>query len=284
MQFWRDRRFLGSLAVGLCLIAAMFFTANPERAPTPVERLWREMIAPSEGILANLSQRLEGALGNVLRFHTILQENERLRQEVDRLRGMEVQMERLTRENEHLRAMLQLEREVEFETIQASVVARSPSDWTHQVTLDKGETDGVRVGDVVVVSAGLVGRVIRTSVNTSLAMLITSPESGLGIETVSAGDAGVASGQLAQRGKLLVTFFDPGVEVHKGEILITSGFGDVFPHGIPVGEVVQVSTDELGLLREVWVEPSSKLNRLREVIILSVDEHGSVDWPAPIGR
>ncbi len=279
MQFWRDRRFLGSLVVSICLIVLMVVTSSPERVPTPLERLWHELLAPAQSILTDISHEVEDVLGGVLRYRTVMEENELLREKVVRLQAVETHIERLSRENQRLRSMLQLQREAEIKSLNASVLARSPSEWTHEFSVDKGEADGVSTGDVVVVPEGLVGRVIRTTPRTSTVMLITSPESGLGVELAATGDAGVAEGQIEQRGKLRVRFFDPAAEVSKGTLLITSGLSQFFPHGIAVGEVVQRSTGELGLLAEVWVEPRAALNRLREVTILSVSEPGSLEWP-----
>ncbi|MFO8059171.1 MAG: rod shape-determining protein MreC [Bacillota bacterium] len=279
MRFWRDRRFVGSLLISLCLITLMAATRAPDRAPGRLEHLWLELLAPVEGILTEVSRRTGGWMGDLIRFRIIVRENQQMRSQLAELDALESRLALLERENRRLRNLLALSEAVQVEVGVARVLARHPSNWTRQLTLDRGSGHGVRTGDVVVTPSGLVGRVVSTTANTARVMLITSPESGLGVESVSSGDAGVAVGQVAQGDLLRVSFFDPAAEVFEGDMLVTSGLGEAIPGGIPLGEVVRVTTEEMGLLREVWVRPAADLNHLHEVMVVRLPGRQGLDWP-----
>ncbi len=282
MRFWRDRRFVGSLLISLCLVVVMVLTRAPDRPPGTLEHLWNELLSPMEAILTEVSRRTGGWMGDLIRFRIIVHENEVLREQVAELDALEIQRALLEQENRRLRELLLLAEILQVEVGIARVLARHPSNWTRQLTLDRGQGDGVRIGDVIVTPSGLVGRVVFVTTNTARVMLITSPESGLGVESLASGDAGAAVGQIAQGGLLRVSFFDPAVEVYEGDIIVTSGLGEAIPAGIPVGEVVRVTMEEMGLLREVWVRPAADLNHLHEVMIIRLPEGQTLRWPGTV--
>ncbi len=279
MRFWRDRRFVGSLLISLFLISLMVLTRAPDRPPGRLEHLWTELLAPLEGILTEVSRRTGGWMGDLIRFRIIVRENQELRSQLAELEALETRMVLLQRENRRLRDLLSLSEVLQVEVGIARVLARHPSNWTRQLTLDRGSGNDVRTGDVVVTSTGLVGRVTATTINTARVMLITSPESGLGVESLVSGDAGVAAGQIAREGLLRVSFFDPAAEVHEGDIIVTSGLGEAIPGGIPVGEVVRVTIEEMGLLQEVWIRPTAELNHLHEVMVIRLPGRHGLRWP-----
>ena len=278
IQPWRDRRVLGSLLVALVLVVVMVATEAADRSPGRLERIWREVLAPIEGIVAHFTHQTEGWVSDVVRFPSIVREHAALRERVTELTRAETRLALLERENRRLREALDLQRAIDPETRTATVSRRLPSNWTRQVTIDLGDNDGVQRDDVVVVPAGLVGRVIITTPNTSQVMLITSPESGLGVEVVGTGDVGVAVGDIGREDLLRVTFFDPSAEVFVGDIMVTSGLGEIYPPGIPVCEVVEVSVEGTGLLREVWARPVADLNRLFEVLVIEKIADEPIGW------
>ncbi len=275
---WRDRRFWGSLLISLCLILLMVVTRAPTRLPSPMEWVWLEVLAPVQSLVMEVSERTGGWAGDLLRFRVIVQENVELRGELQQFETLEVYMGVLERENRRLRDLLHLQHRLDVEATTARIIRRVPSNWTRQVTIDRGARHGVGIDDVVVVGTGLVGRVTRVTSNTAQVMLISSPESGLGVEVVTTGDAGVAVGDIAREGMLRATLFDPDATVSEGDIIVTSGLGEAFPAGIPVGTVAELTLGEAGLLREVWIQPVADLNRLHELMVIQVPEDTLLRW------
>lgn len=264
--------------LSLCLILFMVVTRAPTRLPGPIEWVWSEVLAPVQSLVMEISERTGGWAGDLLRFRIIVQENIELRSDLQELESLQVYMDVLERENRRLMDLLHLQQRLDVEATMARIIRRVPSNWTRQVTIDRGARQGVGIDDVVVVGTGLVGRVTRVTSNTAQVMLITSPESGLGVEVVTTGDAGVAVGDIAREDMLRATFFDPDAQVTEGDIIVTSGLGEAFPAGIPVGTVSELTMGETGLLREVWIQPAADLNRLHELMVIQVPEDTLLRW------
>ncbi len=280
---WRDRRVLGSLIITLVLLLFMALTAEPGRPYGRLERLWVEFTAPLGAVITDFGERTGGTIGYLMRYPTLVEEHRDLQDRLEQMDAIEADRVQLERENRRLRALLELRQRLDVPAMSASVYARSPGDWNREVMLDRGAEHGVEVGDIVVDPGGLVGRVVSTGSRSSRAMLVTSADSGLGVQIASTGDAGVAEGQLLYEDRIRVTMFSPRAKVAIGDLVTTSEYGEVYPAGIPLGRVADVVTEESGLVNEVWLVPSADLRGLVEVLIIPGTTRGTVNW-SPIAR
>ncbi len=155
----------------------------------------------------------------------------------------------------------------------AMVISITPTNLQLSVELDKGSSEGIQVGNPVVDSLGLVGRVIQVSSSTSTVLLASDPNFSVGVRFGNAGQIGLAVGQ-GSNTSLAVQLVDPGTILHKGEPMFTSGLqGEIFPGGIPVGRVTQAYTPAGGLEEHVDIAPMAPLDNLEYVAVL--------DWLPP---
>lgn len=277
-NLWRDRRVVGSLVITLVLLLLMVWTSDSGRPYGRLERFWVELTAPLGRVLDDFGERTGGTVEYLLKYPTLVEENVELRGRLTELETLEADLEFLERENRYLVDLLELEGRMPVDTIPASVYSRSPGNWTREVMIDRGSVHGVAFGDVVVAPGGLVGRVLSTTAQTARVMLITSSDSGLGVQVASSGDAGVAEGQLLFEGRIRVTMFSPDARVSRGDLLVTSEFGEAYPAGIPVGRVLGVEIDESGLIREVWLTPTADMDRLSTILVLEGPIRGRINW------
>lgn len=190
-------------------------------------------------------------------------ENERLRAQLDELRGEDLEVAELQR---RLRAYEQLLDVRDTESTAGRVLARvidAPlSNFERTIEIDVGSSDGVEVGMPVEAGSGLVGRVVQVGNSRSRVELLTDPAFGAGVRLVRSGDAGVIEGN--GLGELLTTkFIDIETVVIPGETVVTSGLeGSAFPAGIVVGTVVASRADPVTGSQEVDVAPAADLERL----------------------
>ncbi|MFO7941055.1 MAG: rod shape-determining protein MreC [Bacillota bacterium] len=282
-NLWRDRRVFGSLVVTLVLLILMLLTSDPGRPYGRLERLWVEFVTPLGKVLDTFGEDVGGTVGYILKHPSLVRENRELNERLLEMESIESEIVLLQRENERLRSLLSLQRRLTMPSVAGRIYARSPSDWNREVVIDRGEDHGVSRGDVVVAPEGLVGRIISTSTRTSRALLITSPDSGLGIEVASSGYAGVAEGQMLHQGRIKITMFSPNARISMGDLLVTSGYGESYPAGIPVGYILDLDEEETGLVREAWLTPAARLDNLSEVLILEGVSGGTVNWSDIVG-
>ena len=238
----------------------------------PLSNLVNTITAPVRGGVSAAADWLEGAYGYVFRYGEMEEELKALRAQVGKLEEEVRQGEEASRENEQLRKLLDLKerrREFTFET--AKVTARSASNWESTLTLSKGSSVGIEAGDCVITETGvLVGIVAETGINWSTVSTIINTDTAIGGIVTRTYSAGVLEGDfsLMNQGKLKLNYLPEGAQLVSGDEVLTSGRGDMFPSGLPVGQVEEVFTDPSGQTRYAVVVPSVALDSLIEVFVI----------------
>lgn len=197
---------------------------------------------------------------------TLRQENARLAAEVARLRQENAQLRPAAQENAQLRALLAFKREHTYRSVSARVIGRDPSHWFSTILLDRGAADGVQRNDPVVTSDGLVGHVIETAGSWARVLLILDPRNAVGVAVERSREAGVAEGQ--EKTVLRVKYLSRDADIQPGDRVITSGLGQIYPRGLPVGTVISVRRTGVNLFQEALVKPAAGLNHLEDVLII----------------
>lgn len=195
-------------------------------------------------------------------------ENARLRRRLESIRGQQASARAATEENKELKKLLDLPFVEDADSIAAPVVDGAPSNFELTVQIGKGESDGVGVDMPVVTGAGLVGRVLEVSRDRATVLLVTDPESGVGVKIEKSGTTGVVKGR-GDSNTVRADFVDPNAAVTKGEIVYTSGQqNSPFPSAIPVGTVSKVTKTRGDLQQDILVKPLADVSRLDYVKVL----------------
>ncbi|WP_071515765.1 rod shape-determining protein MreC [Geitlerinema sp. PCC 9228] len=144
------------------------------------------------------------------------------------------------------------------------IVGRSPDNWWQQLVLGSGSQDGIKPGYVVVGPGGLVGRVTQVTNRTSRVLLLSDPESQVGVKISRSGYAGLIRGQGSQQ--VVMEFFDQMPDVKVGDVVTTSTYSVLYPAGLPVGTVKSISPNK-SPAPEAVVELSVPLDHLEWVFV-----------------
>ena len=195
-------------------------------------------------------------------------ENSTLRVEILRLREVE-------RENGNLRDMLEYSNRGGWSQDQlkpAHVIGQDAVNWWSTLIIDIGREEGLQPDMPVISSKGmLVGKILEVRDGSSLVVLLGDPKCQLSAMLWNSGDSGI----LKPRGDvflnpLLVDLSNLSNDaiLEKDEWVVTSGKGNVFPPGLPIGRVVDWRSVEFGLYLEATVRLSANFNRLEEVMVL----------------
>lgn len=134
------------------------------------------------------------------------------------------------------------------------------------ITIDRGATDGVRLGMPVLTAEGLVGRVKEVSVNSAKVLLITDPSSSVAALIQRTRATGVVQGQLGEY--MVMRYLLPDSPVLPGDVVLTSGLGGNFPKRLVIGTVVRVEHRDVEMFQEALVEPAVNLRDLEMVMVL----------------
>jgi rod shape-determining protein MreC len=153
-------------------------------------------------------------------------------------------------------------------SVPAEVIQMTPTNLQLTFVIDKGSANGVAVGNPVVGDAGLVGRVVQVTSTTSTVLMLTDPSSTVGVRIPNSGQVGAAVGQGTGR-SLAVNLVVPGTHIRRGAVLVTSGLqGELFPPGLPVARVTQVSNPSGDLQESIRAVPLVNYAALQYVSVL----------------
>jgi rod shape-determining protein MreC len=166
-------------------------------------------------------------------------------------------------------------------TLAAQVIGSDGSEASHTIILDKGSRAGLRPDLPVIVSEGVIGKVLRVFADTSQVLLITDANSGVASLLESSRVHGVLRGQNRPLARL--TYVANGEAVEVGETLVTSGEDRIYPKGLPLGVVVSARPSPE--FQEIEVQPLAQLNRLEEVLVVlereTISELPALSRPDP---
>ncbi|MFB3814245.1 MAG: rod shape-determining protein MreC [Terriglobales bacterium] len=250
------------------VIALAYQIKRPtEGGPVRLIRQWGiNLIAPAEHAVVDVQSWIHNTWRNYFYLRDVRRENERLQDELARLRMQQARLLEDTSQAQRLQALLKFKEQFIGETVAAQVIGSSGSDQSRVLYLDKGSNDGVKADMAVIVPAGIVGKIIRVLPNTSQVLLISDQFSGVGAILEKSRLQGILKGTPAGHTMLHYVMADEKVEI--GEMVLTSGGDRIFPKGLPIGRVSEVEPGPDSFLN-IWVKPSSQLSKVEEVLVIT---------------
>lgn len=176
----------------------------------------------------------------------------------------------LATENQELKKMLELKDE-EYSYIHATVINRE-IDWYQEITIDKGEKDGIQVDMAVISNQGLIGRISKTGYSSSIVKLLTASSNDMKVAVDIKNETGIIHGiiddYLESESLIQVNNISKNAEINIEDKVYTNGLGGIYPSGIYIGKVVEVTTDSLGLNKIVKIKPDTSYDILRYVSVI----------------
>lgn len=197
----------------------------------------------------------------------LIADNERLSHEVLRLSTLAERYEALEMENERLRVLLGSRAELPSDVLIAEIIGISPDPNRHEITIDRGASDGVLVGQAVIDDRGLFGQTVETGEFTSRVLLVSDASHALPVQVLRSNVRAVIAGT-GTLDVLLMENVPITSDVVEGDLLVSSGLGGRFPEGYPVGEVVRIERDAKQTFAVIEVRPSAALDRSRHVLVV----------------
>jgi len=268
-----------ALCVALSLLAlTAYFGESPGGILHGVQRGAQEALSPIESGASKVFKPFRDLFSWVGDAFNANSENKKLKKELAQARTDLAQAQSTTRDADQLRKMVNLQKEPAFPDglgpVTGRVIARSPTDWSSTIQIDKGTSDGVRADQPVITGDGLVGKVVQASGGNATVQLITDGDSGVDAVVVPDGSGGVIRTPVGDPGDLQLDFVRQPRNIRKGQTVITSGFkkgelSSLFPRGIPVGTIRSVDRDELATYQRVHVEPFADFRRIDLVQVLT---------------
>lgn len=217
-----------------------------------------------------LTQALSKELSTHFQVH---QRNETLQARLQRLRVENQELEALRRENDRLRELLNEAQRLKREVSAAQIVAESPDPFHHTLTISRGQLHGTFLGQPVISAEGVVGQVTEVAPMTAQVILLTDPNSGIPVLARESRVRGILAGT-GNKDRLELRYVPTSANIRKGDELVTSGLGAVFPKGLMAARVVEVVRDPHSPFAEITARPAVPVSRLEDVLLLDLGGGG----------
>lgn len=173
----------------------------------------------------------------------------------------------LKHENNRLRKLLGSPLRGDEHKMAAQVILTDSNPYSYQIVLNKGSRDGVYVGQPIIDEKGIVGQIFATSEVTSRGILICDYQHAIPVQILRNDMSMVATGNGCSN-NLILDFLPNNIDIHVGDILVTSGLDGRFPEGYPVATVVSVNVDPHNANLIIEATPTADLKRLRYLLLL----------------
>jgi rod shape-determining protein MreC len=262
------------VVLSLILLTAYFGEASGGRLHS-VQRGFLTVVSPIQDGANKVLKPVRDAFGWVGDTLPAKSQRDQLVKQVDKLRHELIANEAEKHSYHELLVLYHLDNRLsvrDYHPVTATVVAKSPNIWYSTVTIDKGESAGVRVNDPVINGEGLVGKVTQAASDGAQVSLITDSSVGVSARIASTSATGVVQPKVGDPNDLLLQYLPANASANPGEYIVTSGTvlppdNSLYPPGIPVGQVTSVN--EESAYKSVNVHPLVDLHNLDVVQVLT---------------
>jgi rod shape-determining protein MreC len=269
------------LALGMCalLLAALLLFPGQSQGlldylDGPVGQLVR---LPLEAV-ASLDQGVSGMWQQYVSLQHVADENRRLKQEMDWLRGENHQLREAAAATQRLTSLLQFKEQALPAMVAAQVIGRDSSNRYKSLILDKGESDGIQKDMGVITPAGVVGRVVKTTGATAVVLLLTDSNNAIAALIQRTRDEGIVEG--IPQGRARLKYIPMLSAVKEGDRVVTSGLVGGFPRGLAIGTITAIDREEGALFQTAELAPEVDVNRVEEVLVIQTPHAQSSDTSA----
>ncbi len=256
-------------SVALLAVAFVVFALLPRQSQFLLHTIGQplaDLVAiPLEG-MATLDRDMREWWMQYIALQGLSEQNRELRKKVQQLTGEVNRLREQALTAERLAALLEFQTDESVRTVAAKVIGRNLSNWYQGVILNKGEDSGIREQMGVITPAGAVGRIVRTSGATSIALLAIDPNVAIAGMVQRTRDEGIVQG--TSQGLVRMKYIPPLSSVKKGDSVVTSGLTGGFPPGVLIGEISRVEESEDSLFQTAEIVPVVQFRQLAEVLIV----------------
>ena len=211
----------------------------------------------------------------------VRRELERLKSENAELRNQLSDYIDTKQENARLKKLLDIKKDnPSYKLTPANVIKRDANDDFYSFTLDEGTAQGISVNNPVITENGLVGWVCQADAATCKVKTILSPDTKAGAKDKQSGDNGIINGSatLCDQNLTAMTTLAENHKVKKGDMVVTSGTGGVYPGGLLIGEVQSVEFNSYDASRHAVVKPYEDIRYISTAaVITDFGTKGKVD-------
>lgn len=269
------------IVLSVAFLGIIIYTMNNEKKDAISSGLG-SAINPLQKVVYSISDKVKGTLDFFLNFSTVKGENKELTKENVELKNKLLEYDKLKEENDRLREVLNFKNSKDnYDYIGTEIIGYSGESFSEGYIIDKGENDGLKKDMVVISDKGLVGQVTSTGSNWAIVQSLLNENIAVSVMVNSTRETtGILKGYVTRtnNGLTKVTNLPLDSEIKEGDVILTSGLGQIYPKEIRVGEVISVESDEIKVMKTAIVKPYVDFNKLEELFVIIPKETREVKY------
>ncbi|KXH87322.1 rod shape-determining protein MreC [Sporosarcina sp. HYO08] len=269
-RFFSNKRLILLLVSIIVLVALISFSLKDRQHASLPEQLVKDVVGFGQSLFSKPAHYITNVIGNIDGVLNTYEENKQLKARLSEYAATQAEVIDLRSENERLLNIVKKEDDLRaYDSVQATVISRNPDQWEQKLIIDRGEVHGIEKNMAVITSNGLIGKVVLVTPLTSTVELLTTENRNFRVAAVVAGTKvfGLIEGYDHERSELIMKRIDSRLDVKEGQKVISSGLGGIFPKGLLIGEITEVSTDDYGLTKLAYIRPAADFSMLDHVIV-----------------
>jgi len=239
------------------------------RASLPVngiERLFISITSPAQYAVTKSIHYLQNVWDTYFASVLAVEENIKLKKQLGNAVEIKNRYEELKLENDRLKKFVNFTGQSPDTYVAAQIIARDPSPWFKTIMIDKGSHAGLNKGNPVLVSEGIVGRIVNVSAKSSRVLLIIDRNSSVDGLVQNSRVRGIVKGNNEDNCSFVYTLRKD--EVKPDELIISSGLDQVFPKGLAIGRVLKVTKGHSKLFQNITIKTSVDFDKIEEVLVI----------------
>ena len=272
-DFFDTWKFKILVIVAVFLVGIMAYAGANGRLTAAPQELLSVVLTPLQKVTSALSGGAASVWEKYTSIDDVMDRNEQLEAENAELRQQMVDYDRIKAENDAYKALARIQdTNSEASYVSAFVIGRDPLDEFGGFTLDQGSTDGVAVNDAIISDRGyLLGVVVEVDATSCKVMTILHPSFNAAGLISRTRENGIITGSAdyAADGQCVLTNLDRTTEARKGDQVITTGLGGVFPANLLVGTVQEVVPEQSGKSSSAVILPGADPRTVKHVFIIT---------------
>ncbi|MBR4980969.1 MAG: rod shape-determining protein MreC [Lachnospiraceae bacterium] len=270
-KFTLPSKYLLFLLTCVC-IAVMVLSFKTPAINTPLNSVAGTFLVPFQNGIAQVGGWMSDKSEQLMEIRDVLDENQRLKEEIDRLTIENTKFQQERYELNQLRQLLKLDQQYsEYEKIGARIISRDSSNWFTSFTINKGSKDGIQINCNVMAGSGLVGRVTDVGPNYAKVTSIIEDNNNTSGLLLSSGDHLIVTGDLTTMSQGMIAFsklVDDDNKAAVGDKIVTSNISEHYLPGILIGYISSIETDSNNLTKSGTLTTAVDFEHLEEVLVI----------------
>ncbi|MBE7029320.1 MAG: rod shape-determining protein MreC [Ruminococcaceae bacterium] len=271
-MIFKNKKYLIVLSILIVSIVVVYFSALDRENTDTYDNIVGYVVAPVSKVFTSLSNSFNDFFEYFKDKKELVRINQKLEIKLTELEHKNSKLESLEIENERLRSLLNFkDKNPELNLTACKVISKDSSNYYSTFLIDKGENHGIRTFMPVVGSKGVVGYVVQTGATFSKVQTVIEGGSSLGCIITRTGDIAVCEGDtnLLKDGLMTMTYVSKDMSIVEGDIIETSGLGEIYPAGLVIGRVKELKNESITKNQYAVIKPAEDFDYIREVFVVT---------------